>query len=81
MSSPHPLRRTGGARSAVAVTAIMAFGFFDGVFLGAPIALLAATSRPVAVYCSAVIAVGSAMASVPLKGWIGASNRLAGLRS
>jgi len=35
----------------------MAFGFFDGVFLGAPIALLAATSRPVAVYCSAVIAV------------------------
>ena len=35
----------------------MAFGFFDGVFLGAPIALLAATSRPVAFYCSAVIAV------------------------
>ena len=35
----------------------MAFGFFDGVFLGAPIALLAATSRPVPVYCSAVIAV------------------------
>jgi hypothetical protein len=35
----------------------MAFGFFDGVFLGAPIALLAATSRPVPVYCGAVIAV------------------------
>ena len=35
----------------------MAFGFFDGVFLGAPIALLAATSGPVPVYCGAVIAV------------------------
>ena len=35
----------------------MAFGFFDGVFVGAPIALLAATSRPVPVYCGAVIAV------------------------
>jgi hypothetical protein len=35
----------------------MAFGFFDGVFLGAPIALLAATSRPVPVYCGAVISV------------------------
>ncbi|MET0200785.1 MAG: hypothetical protein ABW091_08860 [Microbacterium sp.] len=57
MSSPHPLERTGGARSAVAGTVVMAFGFFDGVFLGAPIALLAATSRPVPVYCSAVIAV------------------------
>ena len=35
----------------------MAFGFFDGIFLGAPIALLAAALRPVPVYCSAVIAV------------------------
>jgi hypothetical protein len=34
----------------------MAFGF-DSVFLGAPIALLAAALRPVPVYCSAVIAV------------------------
>src|SRR5262245_66595262 len=58
MSSPHPLQRTGGtARSAVAGTAVMAFGFFDGVFIGAPIALLAASLRPVPVYCGAVIAV------------------------
>lgn len=35
----------------------MAFGSFDGIFLGAPIALLAAALRPVPVYCSAVIAV------------------------
>ena len=35
----------------------MAFGFFDGVFLGAPIALLAAALSPVPVYCGAVVAV------------------------
>ena len=35
----------------------MAFGFVDGVFLGAPIALLAGASRPVPVDCGAVIAV------------------------
>jgi hypothetical protein len=35
----------------------MAFAFFDGVFLGAPIALLTAALRPVPVYCGAVIAV------------------------
>lgn len=35
----------------------MAFGFFDGVFLGAPIALLAAALSPVPVYCGAVLAV------------------------
>lgn len=35
----------------------MAFAFFDGVFLGAPIALLTAALRPVPAYCGAVIAV------------------------
>ena len=35
----------------------MAFGFLDGVFLGAPIALLAAALSPVPVYCGAVLAV------------------------
>jgi hypothetical protein len=35
----------------------MAFAFFDGVFIGAPIALLAAAFRPVPVYCGSVIAV------------------------
>jgi hypothetical protein len=49
-SPPHSLQRGGGAaRSAVAGTIVMAFGFFDGVFLGAPIALLAAALRPVPV--------------------------------
>lgn len=34
-----------------------AFAFFDGVFLGAPIALLAASFRPLVVYAAAVVAV------------------------
>jgi hypothetical protein len=59
MASPlQSIQRPGGAaRSAVAGTIVMAFGFFDGVFLGAPIALLAAALRPVPLYCGAVIAV------------------------
>jgi hypothetical protein len=57
-SPPHPVQRAGGAaRSAAAGTIVMAFAFFDGVFVGAPIALLAAAFRPVPVYCGAVIAV------------------------
>ena len=44
-------------RSACAGTVVMAFGFFDGVFLGAPIALLAGAFRVVPVYCGAVLAV------------------------
>ena len=35
----------------------MALAFFDGVFIGAPIALLAAAFRPVPVYCGAVLVV------------------------
>jgi hypothetical protein len=57
-SPPHSIQRGGGAaRSAVAGTIIMALAFFDGVFLGAPIALLAAVLKPVPVYCGAVVAV------------------------
>ena len=58
-SSRHSIRHTGGgaARSAVVGTVVMALAFFDGVFIGAPIALLAAAFRPVPVYCGAVLAV------------------------
>jgi len=35
----------------------MAFAFFDGVFIGAPVAALAATLRPVPLYCVAVATV------------------------
>ncbi|HET7758497.1 MAG TPA: hypothetical protein VFK62_01110 [Gaiellaceae bacterium] len=44
-------------RSAFAGTVVMAFAFFDGVFVGAPIALLAGAFRLVPVYCVAVGAV------------------------
>src|SRR5262245_23224239 len=59
MDSPtQPIRRSGGtARSAVVGTVVMALAFFDGVFIGAPIALLAAAFRPVPVYCGAALAV------------------------
>jgi hypothetical protein len=57
-SAPKPIQRSSGpARSAAAGTIVMAFAFFDGVFLGAPIAVLTAALSPVPVYCGAVIAV------------------------
>jgi hypothetical protein len=45
------------ARSSLIGTIIGAFAFFDGVFLGLPIALLAASFRPVIVYAVATVAV------------------------
>jgi hypothetical protein len=54
----------GTARSGAVGTVVVGFAFFDGVFLGAPIALLAATFRPSLVYVVAtalviVIVIGS----------------------
>jgi len=59
MSTSQPsIEPTGSAaRSAVAGTVVMAFAFFDGVFIGAPIAALAAAFRPLPLYCAAVLAV------------------------
>jgi len=59
MSSPVPSRqRVGGAaRAGVGGTLVAAFAFFDGVFLGAPIAVLAASFRPLLIYAVAVLAV------------------------
>jgi hypothetical protein len=44
-------------RSAFGGTVVMGFAFFDGVLIGTPIAVLAASFRPVPVYCGAVLAV------------------------
>lgn len=44
-------------RSAFVGTVVMAIAFFDGVFLGAPIAVLAAAFRLVPVYCGSVVIV------------------------
>ena len=59
MSSPVPSKQRLGsaARAGVGGTLVAAFAFFDGVFLGAPIALLAATFRPALVYAVATVVV------------------------
>lgn len=58
MDSRGSTQRVGrAARSSVIGTVVGAFAFFDGVFLGAPIAVLAATFRPVIVYPVATVVV------------------------
>ena len=59
MAAPHDsIQRAGRAgRTGVVGTIVAAFAFFDGVFLGAPIALLAASFRPLVVYGVAAILV------------------------
>jgi hypothetical protein len=58
MDSRSSTERIGGAaRSSVIGTVVGAFAFFDGVFLGAPIAALAATFRPALVYAVATVVV------------------------
>ena len=55
-----PMQRVGKAgRTGVAAlgAVVGAFAFFDGIFLGAPIALLAATFKPLVVYGVATIVV------------------------
>jgi hypothetical protein len=55
---PNSMQRVGRAgRTGVIGTAVGAFAFFDGVFLGAPIALLAASFRPLVVYGVATVLV------------------------
>ncbi|HXZ56036.1 MAG TPA: hypothetical protein VEG40_00465 [Gaiellaceae bacterium] len=59
MSSPLPSKHSAGtaARTGIGGTIVAAFAFFDGMFLGAPIAVLAASFRPLVVYGVAVVAV------------------------
>src|SRR5262245_26651423 len=53
-SSPNPTRSvTSAARSGIAGAVVVAIGFFDGVFLGAPIALLSASLQPSLVFVAA----------------------------
>ena len=53
--STHRVGRA--ARTGAAGTVVAAFAFFDGVFVGAPIALLAASLRPSLVFVAGAIAV------------------------
>jgi hypothetical protein len=55
---PNSMQRVGKAgRTGVVGTVVAAFAFFDGVFLGAPIALLAASFKPLVVYAVATVVV------------------------
>jgi hypothetical protein len=57
-SPPSSMERTGSAaRTGVVGTVVGAVAFFDGVCIGAPIALFAASFRPVVVYLVATGAV------------------------
>jgi hypothetical protein len=47
----------GRARTGAIGTVVAAFAFFDGVFIGAPIALLAGSLRPLPVFVAAAVAV------------------------
>ena len=59
MAAPPTSRHrvAGAARSGVVGTIVAAVAFFDGVFIGAPIALLAAWFRPSLVYVLATVVV------------------------
>jgi hypothetical protein len=58
VSPPGSTQRVGrAARTGVIGTLVAAFAFFDGVFLGAPVAVLAASLRPSIVFVVAAIAV------------------------
>lgn len=62
-------RRVGSAaRTGVVGTIVAAFAFFDGVFVGTPIALLAASFRPSIVFVAAAVAVGCL--SVACSTWV-----------
>lgn len=56
------------ARTGAIGTAVAAFAFFDGVFIGTPIALLASSFRPSLVFVAAAIAV--TCLSIACSGWL-----------
>ena len=59
MATPPPSTHRVGraARTGVVGTVVGAFAFFDGVFIGAPIALLAASFRPLLVFSVGAVTV------------------------
>ena len=57
MAAPSTHRGAGAARTGIAGTIVAAVAFFDGVFIGAPIAVLAASFRPLLVYIVATLVV------------------------
>jgi hypothetical protein len=65
-TSTHRFGRA--ARTGVIGTVVAAFAFFDGVFVGAPVALLAASYKPLLVFGVATVAV--VLLVIACCGWI-----------
>ncbi len=57
MGSPDPAPLTSAARSGIVGTVVVAVAFFDGVFVGAPVAILMAALGSILVYAAAATAV------------------------
>lgn len=57
MGSPDPAPLTSAARSGIVGTVVVAVAFFDGVFVGAPVAILMAALGSILVYAAATTAV------------------------
>jgi hypothetical protein len=70
MPVPHAStqRAESRARAGAIGAVVAAFAFFDGVFIGAPIALLAASFQPLAVFAVAAVAV--TFLSIACSGWL-----------
>jgi hypothetical protein len=67
---PTSTERMGGTvRTGVVGTVVGGVAFFDGVFVGAPVAVLAAALRPLIVYPVAVVAVS--LLSIGCCTWLG----------
>src|SRR5262249_62041104 len=62
-------RVTGAARTGAAGTFVAAFAFFDGVFIGGPIAIMAVSFRPLPVFVGASCAVS--LLSIGCCPWLG----------
>jgi hypothetical protein len=61
-------RVAGAARTGAVGSIVAAFAFFDGVFVGTPIALLAGAFRPLVVYPVAVVCVS--LVSIACSRWV-----------
>jgi hypothetical protein len=70
MPLPHASTRRSESRARTGAigTIVAAFAFFDGVFVGTPIALLAASLRPSLVFVAAALAV--TCLSIACSGWV-----------
>jgi hypothetical protein len=68
MASSSTQRARSAARTGLAGSIVAAVAFFDGVFIGAPIAVLAASLEPLWVFVGA--AIGVSFVAMACCGWV-----------